>query len=334
MLATPVVVHRGSVNGPRPINIRRDIRQILELLELAFGPVLDADGRRLLSSRADLSSQAAFTMSMNLRNREFNPGFVWEESGRIVGNISLIQSKIPGRYLIANVAVHPNYRRRGIARVLMQEGLEHIGRHRGQEILLQVESSNEAAIHLYYSLGFNTLGMIRRWETNTRRLRNLPVGEAENMEIRPLRRQDWRAAYRLDRASSNPDLHWPAPIAADHYKPGIWQWLNNLLNGQKSETWITTSPVTGEEQRQLIGLASIKSEWGRPHSVELRVLPSWRGEIERPLLAKVIRRLRYLRGDNILLDHLADDEIVNELLVEANFQTRRYLTFMKRKIGG
>jgi hypothetical protein len=62
------------------------------------------------------------------------------------------------------------------------------------------------------------------------------------------------------------------------------------------------------------------------------VLPSWRGNVERPLLAKVVRRLRYLRGEHILLDHLAEDETVNQLLSEANFQTKRYLTFMKRKL--
>jgi ribosomal protein S18 acetylase RimI-like enzyme len=214
----------------------------------------------------------------------------------------------------------------------MQEGMEHIGRHRGQEILLQVESNNEAALHLYYSLGFEKFGMIRRWETNTRRLRNLSVGKDETAEILPLRRQDWQAAYRLDRASSHPDLHWPAPKAADYYKSGLMEWLNNLLNGQKMETWITASLATSEEQRQLSGLSSIKSEWGRPHSVELRVLPSWRGKVERPLLAKVVRRLRYLRGEHILLDHLAEDETVNQLLSEANFQTKRYLTFMKRKL--
>ena len=85
---------------------------------------------------------------------------------------------------------------------------------------------------------------------------------------------------------------------------------------------------TGQGQQQMAGLAGIYSEWGRPHSVELRVLPEWRKQIERPLLAKIIRRLRYLRGTNILMDHIADDDFVNELLPEANFNTRRHLTFM------
>ncbi|MFZ0544745.1 MAG: GNAT family N-acetyltransferase, partial [Candidatus Promineifilaceae bacterium] len=210
MLATPVIVHRGSTNGPRPINPRRDIRQVLELLDLAFGPILDANGRRLLDTRVNIQYQAPYLMRLNLTGKGVSPGFVWEESGRIVGNVSLIQSDIPGRCLIANVAVHPTYRRRGIARLLMQECVEHIRTRHYREALLQVETGNDGAIHLYRELGFKEIGSIRRWETTSLRLRNLPVGE-NNFDIRPLRKQDWAEAYYLDHACVNPNLNWPAP---------------------------------------------------------------------------------------------------------------------------
>jgi ribosomal protein S18 acetylase RimI-like enzyme len=285
------------------------------------------NGRRILDNRANIQYQAPFLMRMNLSNKGLAPGFVWEEDGRIVGNVSLVQSDLPGRCLIANVAVHPSYRRRGIARVLMQESIEHYRAHNGREVMLQVESSNHSAIQLYRNLGFGDVGAIRRWETSSSRLRNLTVSE-EDEEVRPLGSRDWAAAYHLDRACLNPNLNWPAPKERDHFKTGLWQWFGNFLNGRKMESWIISAPSEQENKQQLIGLATINSEWGRPHNVELRVLPAWRGKIERPLLAKAIRRLRYHKGSNILMDHLADDEIVNDLLTQANFQTRRYLTFM------
>ncbi len=327
MLATPVIVHSGSKNGPRPINLRRDVRQVLELLDLAFGPILDANGRRILDSRANLQYQLPSLMRFNLTSKGITPGFVWEEDGRIVGNVSLVQSELPGRFLVANVAVHPSFRRRGIARMLMEVSIEHIQSNAGREIMLQVESSNVAAIELYKSLGFNDIGTIRRWETTPTRLRKLPLSDKE-IEVRPLDRRDWVAAYHLDRSSLNPNLNWPAPKERDYYKSGLWQWLSNFLNGRKKETWIIASPTSHSKKQKLVGLASIYSEWGRPHSLELRVLPSWQSHIERPLLAKLIRRLRYLRNTNILIDHPADDETVNNLLTEASFNTRRYLTFM------
>ena len=88
-------------------------------------------------------------------------------------------------------------------------------------------------------------------------------------------------------------------------------------------------PTANQGRKQLVGLATIISDWGRPHNIELRVLPGWRGRLERPLLAKIIRRLRYLRGTSILFDHPADDETVNGLLQASNFQTKRYLTLMQ-----
>ncbi|MFZ0548610.1 MAG: hypothetical protein WAM60_24385, partial [Candidatus Promineifilaceae bacterium] len=133
-------------------------------------------------------------------------------------------------------------------------------------------------------------------------------------------------AYYLDRACVNPNLNWPAPKPRDYYKNDLWRRLSNFINGRKTESWVVTEKAP---QRKLVGLATINSEWGRPHNLQLRITPEWRGKLERPLLAKLIRRLRYLRGTNILMDHLAGDETTNSLLSEANFQTRRYLTFMQ-----
>lgn len=325
MLATPVIVQSGTKNGPRPMNPRRDFRQVLELLDLAFGPIFDANGRRMLDARTNIQYQ--MPSMFRLTNKGIAPGFVWLEDGRIVGNVSLVESAFPGRCLVANVAVHPNFRRRGIARMLMQESIEHIQAHYGKEIMLQVESNNSAAIELYKNLGFHDIGTIRRWETTSTRLRNLPLG-GDPYEVRPLGRRDWAAAYHLDRTALNPNLNWPTPKARDYFKTGFWEWVSNFLNGRKMETWMLAAPTVRQGKQQLVGLATINSEWGRPHNLELRVLPEWRGQVERPLLAKLIRRLRYLRGTTILIDHVTDDEIVNNLLTEANFTTRRYLTFM------
>lgn len=53
---------------------------------------------------------------------------------------------------IANVAVHPSRRRRGIARALVAAAIEQ--GHALSRITLEVRASNDAAIALYESLGF------------------------------------------------------------------------------------------------------------------------------------------------------------------------------------
>ncbi|MCI0398856.1 MAG: GNAT family N-acetyltransferase [Chloroflexi bacterium] len=329
MLATPVALPSQPKSGPRPIHVGRDMRQVLHLLDLTFGPLLDADGRRLLSDRMSLSYQAPLAMRLSTMTRGFIPGFVWDENGRIVGNLSLIETRLPGRYLIANVAVHPDFRRRGIARTLMVEAIEYLRRRGSRMALLQVETNNTAARHLYEQLNFATVGSIQRWDTTTTRVRPLPLAAADSrLDIRPMRSQEWRDAYALDRASVHPELSWPEPTPHDKYRRSFWQWLAGLLNGQKTEVWLT------RHGRQLTGLAMTESEWGRPHTLSLRISPTWRGQLERPLLAKLLRRLDSLRSGAIEITHPAGDEVVNQLLKEANFQPRRSLTIMRLDLQG
>ncbi len=66
---------------------------------------------------------------------------------------------IAGEGFIANIAVFPAYRRRGIARALVQTAqTEPLSR-----LTLEVRASNEAAIALYRSLGFVEDGMRPRF---------------------------------------------------------------------------------------------------------------------------------------------------------------------------
>lgn len=62
---------------------------------------------------------------------------------------------------VANVAVHPEFRRQGVAVVLMKE-LECCAVERGASFLsLEVRASNVGAIALYQSCGFETIGVRR-----------------------------------------------------------------------------------------------------------------------------------------------------------------------------
>lgn len=65
-----------------------------------------------------------------------------------------------------NIAVHPDYRRRGVAAALIVE-LIHQLREQGSRILrLEVRESNAPAIALYESLGFTWLGLRKNYYRN------------------------------------------------------------------------------------------------------------------------------------------------------------------------
>lgn len=79
------------------------------------------------------------------------------EDGRVLGYIGMMCVLDEGQ--IINIAVHPDARRRGIARALMEEA-ELLAKERGIVFLsLEVRESNLAARSLYSSLGFEEQGI-------------------------------------------------------------------------------------------------------------------------------------------------------------------------------
>lgn len=319
-----------SKNGPRPINLNTDILEILKLLELVFGAFLKAEGRPMFANTAIASQSPAILWRLSPASAKLSQGFVWEEDGRIVGNVTVLTSETPGRYLVVNVAVHPDFRRRSIARLLMKQVENLVRRQQGNQILLQVVKQNTAAIELYNSLNYTTVGSMTHWTASASRLRRLDLNlDSAGPPIRELKRHEWQSAFTLDQQALHADLNWPEPRQPDVYKTGFWLRARNFLNGRQRETWVTT-----DAQNQLVGLASISSEWGRSHQVSIRVQPTWQGRLERPLLAKVIRRMHYLPRRNVQIDHPDDDELMNALLQEANFRPRRTLTHMRLDFNG
>ena len=311
--------------GLRPINLNRDIPQVLRLLELCFGASIRMDGQRLLSANQSQDG-APFLWRISPAASKLALGYVWEANGRIVGNVTVLTTKTPHRYLVVNVAVHPEQRRKGIARLMMQAVADMVKQRNGHEILLQVVKTNTPAIHLYRTLQYDELGSMSSWEATYSRLHRIAPSDLPPTvgDIRELKRSDGQAALLLDRNALHPDLNWPEPPEMQQFSPGLWQRVGNFFNGRQQETWAVYNASSAP-----VALGRIESEWGRSHNISVRVHPNWQGQLERPLLAKLIRRLHYLPRRNVRITHADDDELMNQLLQEANFQVRRTLTHMK-----
>jgi ribosomal protein S18 acetylase RimI-like enzyme len=191
-----------TLNGPRPVNLNSDVPQLVKLLQTVFGESLDGEDRHYLS---EITGKAPYVPPVlwrfNPSAGRLSPGFVWEEAGRIVGNVTLLPTQVYGRFLVANVAVLPSHRRRGIARQLMLATEEAVRARNGRVILLQVVKENEAAIDLYRSLGYETAGHMTSWYSPNSRLRRLDVSTAPP-SIRPLARHQWRACRRTSTGQS------------------------------------------------------------------------------------------------------------------------------------
>lgn len=80
-----------------------------------------------------------------------------EIDGRIVGYV--LFWLLPGAVDIHNIAIHVDYRRRGIARLLLDKVTDEARRQSALRVLLEVRQSNLPAQKLYASSGFVTTGV-------------------------------------------------------------------------------------------------------------------------------------------------------------------------------
>jgi len=75
----------------------------------------------------------------------------------VIGHI--IYWRVQSEVQISNVAIHPDFRRMGIGRSVLEEVLSHVKKQGVQFVVLEVRPSNFVARSLYNKLGFKVIGI-------------------------------------------------------------------------------------------------------------------------------------------------------------------------------
>ena len=69
---------------------------------------------------------------------------------------------------ITNIAIHPDYRRKGAGRLIMETMMKEAVKSGAERMTLEVRVSNKPAISLYTSLGFEEGGIRKGYYANNR----------------------------------------------------------------------------------------------------------------------------------------------------------------------
>jgi GNAT superfamily N-acetyltransferase len=239
-MASIAVPSRQNAGHLRPLNILRDLPAVADLIELCFSSTMDSDGRSYLEQMRQSAHDNRF---LNWAPRMIDSvslplsGFVWEEEGRIVGNVSLIPFFKWGRrvYLVANVATHPDQRRRGIARQLTQAAMQRAREKRADTIWLHVRDDNPGAIALYREMGF--VERARRTQWIARPGGDPPAMVHPLLVIRPRAGQDWQLQRNWLDYCYPPDLNWYFQQSWDFLKPGLLGGFFRLISEENIQQW-------------------------------------------------------------------------------------------------
>jgi len=223
----------------RSLNVLRDLPHVADLIELCFNNTMDGDGQRYLSDMRRASRDDGFLRWANHMAESTSlplTGYVWEENGKIIGNASLIPFRDRGKriYLVANIATHPDHRRRGIARLLTQRVVEHARKKNAAEIWLHVRDDNPGAVQLYADLGFREIARRTTWQASPDSRLDLPDLPIQITERHPrfwIQQQDW--LRRLYPSA----LNWYSPLNLSALQPGLLNWLYWLFMDFDLRQW-------------------------------------------------------------------------------------------------
>lgn len=226
----------------RSLDVTRDLNTVADLIEMCFPIHKDRDGQTYLKQMRKAARDMQYVRwlgSMADLSGDRIAGFVWEENDRILGNISLVPFKENGRkiHMIANVAVHPDARRRGIAKALTVRAVELLRRKHEPRVWLQVRNEDEGAQALYRSVGF-----VDRLKRTTWRARPVDVHKPkenvpEAVVVRKRRDSEW-LDQKLWLASAYPmAMRWNLPVKFRQFESGPFQEIKNFIDGINLKHW-------------------------------------------------------------------------------------------------
>lgn len=312
----------GGRDGLRTVDARRDMAPLAVLLRLSFASKLDAAGRRMVDAM-QMFGRAGWlgwlAGHLVLPPAAYPQGFVWEAGGRLVGNASMLEvTGSPGRWVVANVAVHPDARRQGIATALVKACMEQARAQRGHEVVLQVDSDNRGARHLYTGLGFEDLATRTRWVRDGYGDEGTRVGSP----IRLRQPGEWSLQYALARRTFPEGLIWPHPLRSSFFRTTTW--MERLDRGGRRH-WVW---MKGERL-----LASLSARWGVESGrwrFVLVVDPGSAGQVEAEMLRYGFAALGR-RRPLIVLDYPKGD--TDSIFRALRFRPQRTLTWMRAALA-
>ena len=237
-----------SGQGIRAINTKTDLPALADLLEIAFTEKMDSNGRAAIQQMRDMGR-------FGVLNRLFAPSlakgvhrsFVWVENGRLLGNISLYSEKFPFQHkqawILANIAVLPQHRNKGIATQLILTALNALKSKGVSEIFLQVDEENKTARQLYQKLGFiedNAFGIWIR-----RRNSRIPHQKINYEEVvrssAVFREKELQLAQKI-RPVERGGIGWLRPLERREFIAGFRGLISNLISGCIRERRVLIEP--------------------------------------------------------------------------------------------
>ncbi len=317
---------RPSSDGLRRFDPGRDLRDVIQLLQLGFGADLDPRDQRWLNDLQSMSGAGpllGWVLKVVPAAENVFSGFVWQANGQVVANASLMRAT-QHVWVIANVVTHPDWRRRGLARQLVEAAIDSARAHGARQVQLQVREDNAGALAMYGQMGFNDLFTTTLLRLDGReRLRPLAPVEGET-RIVPWSRGS--GAWVEDVLARAGRMEGPPPgvIRQTLQRQGLAASVGDRLRGVRRYAYAARA----ELRYGAVGAAMANAMSGA-HSLEVATDPAWRGRVEELLVAQLLDKLARHRPLEVEAEVRDAEAGVRAALAAAGFDPVRTLVRMR-----
>ena len=224
--------------------------------------------------------------------RDLFRGFIYEEDGKAGGLINFMRQQNEPEWMIGNVTVVPEFRRRGIARKLVDATLQEIRERNGRVAILDVVDGNLPAHTLYKEMGFEDYTGSSQYDYMKDELVS-PVPLSEGFTLSPVKVNAWRILYEFAKRVTPGNITKFEQVSEKRFQsPLIVRMLGPLidkLGGAKMERFVLRKADNG----QIIGWMRLRyrTRPGGVNSVNVQLDPQF-PELAQPMLSHAITSIQ------------------------------------------
>ncbi len=324
---------RDPQQGIRPFDVGRDLRAVSRLITEAFAEELDEQGEAALRELRILGYMSWLVRILYRSTGEFRNvfnGFVWVENRRVVGNVTVQRAASgSGRWQIANVAVSPAWRGRGISRALMEHALDYIREMGGSWAVLQVRGENEIARGLYERLRFENMG-------GTTELYAPAVPKSVAMPVvsnlLPFSPNDSNLLYDLATSRPSAEFQWWRAVRRDDFQVPLEKRIGELVSRLAGRQRIYRYAIR-EYRSRFEGAVQVTARcWQGEHNIRLWLRPDAQELYAQPLVLSALALLQESPRWPLRATVSTQDELAAQTLLEHGFSVRSTLYTMRLRM--
>ena len=302
---------------------KMSVAELGKLSELIGAAFAEEQGRQGRNFRAELQRFGRFLplfrllVALRPSLEELFYTLVLDTGDRFVAAVTVVrQGNDRSRWNIANVVTHPDFRGRGLARVLVETALVHVRERGGRFVLLDVRPDAEPAYRLYRRLGFLLLRVSTTVKGDARPA--MAPGCPPEYSLRLLSAADWRTRLAVHRRLASPAALAICPPTPEQFQSSRLARLALSLTRRARQILLQSWAV--ETAAEPIGLLNCQSSRSGPHYAWVGVAPDHPAAVP-CAIGQAIRSCGALRPGPVILELAGESQPGIELLGSLGFHS-------------